>query len=143
MGLSVRVHWPEATEEEEQGHPGFFNGEHAWVSWIILVRENASAIRRLERLGFEALLSHVTAGADADAIDWTTPDALERAATDLRKLVQVGDPTVEALVEIYEANAPGEDKASIEFARDLGDIADVADYARGLGASTVTLGYYW
>ena len=143
MSVSVLVHWPEASEDEEQGHPGFLNDDHAWASWIAAVLENGTATRLLERLGFEALLSHTTSGTAPDDVNWTTPDALEQAANHLRRLVQSGEPTVEALIEIYEAEAPGEDRASIEFARDLGDVVQIAAYARDLGASRMTLGYYW
>lgn len=142
MSVSVLVHWPDATEAEERGHPGFFNDDQAWVSWVAAVVANAAAIRRLTALGFDALLAYTTSGAGPDAVPWTTPDALENAANGLRSLVQRGDPSVNALVEIYEADAPGVDEASVEFARDLGDIAEIAEYARGCGATLMALGYY-
>ena len=143
MSASVLVHWPNATEEEQQGHPGFFNDAHAWASWIVAVLGDESARRRLARLGLDALLSYTTQGADAEAVAWTTPDALESAARGLRRFVERGDPVVAALVELYEANAPGVDEAAVELARDLGDVGEIADYARRCGASKVTLGYYW
>lgn len=141
MSASVRVHWPDATEEEQLGHPGFFNDVQPWVSWIAAIVANQAAIRRLTSLGFDALLAYTT-GAAPNEVAWTTPEELERAANGLRRLVQRGEPIVEALVEIYEADAPGFEKASVEFARDLGDVAEIAAYARGCGASAVTLGYY-
>ena len=97
----------------------------------------------LQQLGVAALLSHTTEGADADEIEWTTPDELERAANALRERVERNDPEVQPLLELYEADAPGQEEPSAEFARDLGDVAQIARYARGLGASKVTLGYYW
>ena len=142
MSISVLVHWPDATEEEERGHPGFFNDDQSWVAWIVAVLANDSAVRRLTALGLDALLAYTTLDADPDAVSWVTPDAFAHAASGLRNLVQRGDPSVEALVEIYEANAPGLDKASIEFARDLGDVVEIAEYARGRGATVMALGYY-
>lgn len=94
MGASILVHWPEATEEDEEGHPGFSNDDHAWASWLVAVIENPSAAQLVKRLGVDALLSHTTEGADADAIQWTTPDELERAALALRELVVRADPEV-------------------------------------------------
>ncbi len=89
------------------------------------------------------MLSHTTEGADSDDVEWTTPDEFERAAKALRELVERGDPGVQSLVDLYEPEAPGEDEPPVEFARYLGAVAQIAGYARGLGASKVTLGYYW
>ena len=80
---------------------------------------------------------------DADQIDWTTPDELERAANRLRALVESGDPSTLPLLHLYEADANGIEEPSAELARDLGDVAQIAGYARGLGAAKVALGYYW
>jgi hypothetical protein len=143
MGASILVHWPDATEEDEGDHPGFSNDDHAWASWLVAALQSASAMQLLQQLGVAALLSHTTEGADADEIEWTTPDELERAANALRERVERNDPEVQPLLELYEADAPGQEEPSAEFARDLGDVAQIAGYARGLGASKVTLGYYW
>lgn len=143
MGASILVHWPDATEDEEQGHPGFFNDDHAWASWIVAVIESTPAIRLLAHLGVSALLSNTAHGVDPDDVEWTTPDELERAANVLRDRVVRTDPEVQPLVDLYNANAPGVEQPSVEFARDLGDVAQIAGYARGLGASKITLGYYW
>lgn len=143
MGATILVHWPEATEDEEQGHPGFFNDDHAWASWLVAAIESTAAPKLLARLGVGALLSHTADGLDADDVEWTTPDELERAANALREQVERIDPEVQPLVELYTADAPGVEPPSVEFARDLGDVAQIAGYARDLGATKVTLGYYW
>src|SRR5688572_17562819 len=101
MGASILVHWPDATEEDEQGHPGFFNDDHPWASWVVAVLEDLPAARSLERLGLSPLLSHTTDGVDSDEIDWTTPDELERAANALRELVERKYPDVQPLVDLY------------------------------------------
>lgn len=93
--------------------------------------------------GTRSLLSHTTDGTDSDQIDWTTPDELEGAANRLRDLVESGDASTRPLLELYEADANGVEELSVELARDLDDIAQIAGYARGCGAAKVTLGYYW
>ncbi len=143
MSASILIHWPGATEDESEGHPGFYNDDQAWASWIVAVIERASAVELLERLGVGSLLSHTSDGEDSDEIEWTTPDELERAAKQLLGLVERSDPAVQPLVELYQLEALGEEAPNLEFARDLRDVMQIADYARGLGAQTVTLGYYW
>lgn len=143
MGASILVHWSGATEDEEGGHPGFFNDDHPWASWIVAVLEDTSIVRLLHRLGVGALLSVTSNGVEPGDIDWTTPDELERAANKLRELVQDDEPLVEVLVDLYEEEAAGEESPSVELARDLSDVAQIAGYARGLGAQKITLGYYW
>ncbi|HEY3040072.1 MAG TPA: hypothetical protein VGJ66_15135 [Pyrinomonadaceae bacterium] len=143
MGASILVHWPGATEEEEEGHPGFFNDDKAWAGWLANVMDDDEAIAVLKRLGLTDLLSHTTDGLDPDEIRWTTPDALELAAQVLKCLVEESSPEVQPLLRVYATDANGIDSLPQEFARDLGDVAEIARYARAAGAATVTLGYYW
>lgn len=143
MGASILVHWPGATEEDEESHPGFFNDDHAWASWVADVIGDRAATRLLDQLGVAALISHTTDGMGSDEIRWTTPDELETAANRLRELVDQAAPEVLALIKLYETAAVGEEPPTVEFARDLGDVAQIAEYARDRGATQVTLGYYW
>jgi len=143
MSVSIFVHWPGATEDDEQGHPGFFNDDNAWAAWLATMSEDPEAMALLHRLGLVALLSHVTDGMDADQIHWTTPNDLERAALSLRRLVEQNDTRVQTLLLLYAREASGVETPEVEFARDLGDVAQIAQYARNAGAPKVTLGYYW
>jgi hypothetical protein len=143
MGASILVHWPGATEEEEGGHPGFYNDDKAWASWMAAVSSNAGALRLLEKLGVACLIYCTTDGVDEDEIEWTTPDDLQQAANKLRRLVQDEDERVAPLISIYEGSYDGVENGAEEFAQDLADVASIADYARDQGAEEMVLGYYW
>ncbi len=136
MSASILVHWPGASSEQEQDHPGFFNDDRGWATWVVNVLQIDGGPALVNGLGLAALLAHTTEGAEAI---WTTPDELERAAGKLAELVRSSDAQVERLVELYEAM---EDEAT-ELLQDLEDVAAIARYARGHAASKLTLGYYW
>lgn len=140
MGVSILVHWPGATEEDAAAHPGFFNDDLGWSTWLMNVLSDPAAVEIMKAIRCDALLSH-TADGEAD-IDWTTPDELEQAAVNLLKLVDNCDPRAAKIIEYYQSHEemgpPPE-----AFAQDLRDVAAIARYARAAGAQTVTLGYYW
>ena len=136
MGASILVHWPGASPEQEGDHPGFYNDDRGWSTWLVNALTDENALALVEQLGLAVLLAHTTD--DAEPI-WTTPNELELAAKKLARMVRSHDPQVASLVELYE---PFEDREQ-ELIRDLEDVAAIAGYARDNGATTVTLGYYW
>lgn len=136
MGASILVHWPGASPQQEKGHPGFYNDDHGWATWLVHVLQSESGAALLERLGLTALNAHTTD--DTEPI-WTTPDELKQAAEKLAAMVRARDPQIASLVELYEA----QEDAAQELVRDLEDITAIADYARSNGAMQMTLGYYW
>lgn len=143
MGASVNGYWPGMTESQLDSQPGFFNDCKAWGNWMAERENHADVLTSIGDLGAAALLSYKTDGIEDDEVDWVTPAALEAAAVRLRTLVLDADPRTDSIVATYSLSANGVDPVREELARDLEDIAAIARFARGHGATRMTLEVNW
>jgi hypothetical protein len=143
MSASIGIHWPECTQEEEYGHPGFYNDDGPWANWLCEAVSDSSVSAAVIDLGCKALLSHTTNGMSDEEVDWVTPDELTQAALQMSKAIAAKHPLTRTILAAYEKQAIGEEAPEIEIDRDLHDVIKVADYAKDRGAKRVTLSVNW
>jgi hypothetical protein len=143
MGVSVGVHWPGCTDEQEFGCYGFQNDDRPWAEWLGAAMTNQKVQQSLKAIGASALLSHTTEGMKPRDIAWTTPDELDAAAQRLLEAIAAKDPRVTLMLRLYERGAIGENSPEVEFSQDLNDVKLCAKYARENGAERVVLSYYF
>jgi hypothetical protein len=143
MGASVNGYWKDITEEQRDSMPGFANDDRAFGNWMASRAEEPRVLQALKALDCGALLSITTDGVPAEDIEWVTPDELRAAATTLRGLVLRQDARTAGIVESYSKSANGIDPVHEEFARDLGDVAQIADFAASEGIRKMTLEVNW
>jgi hypothetical protein len=143
------VEWPESTPDQQGAHPGFYNDDHMWATWVVDVMGKPKLVRLLEQIGAGVLLHHNTTDLPIEEVGWAKPEEYQAAANTLQNLLAAKDLIIKPLVEIYRTEwdrliGDGTDETAEEwFARDLNDVAAIASYARDQGAKTMTLGYYW
>jgi hypothetical protein len=143
MGASVIAYWPGLTDEQMESMPGFFNDDRAWGNWMAERDGNARVLEAIRRLMAEAILTLKTDGWYDEDVTWVTPDELRTAATRLRAAVQAESPEAAVILESYEINANRIDPVAEEFIRDLDDIVAMAEWAKGQGATRMTLEVNW
>jgi hypothetical protein len=141
MSVSIGVHWPGCTDEQEFGGDGFQNDNRRWAEWLGAAMSNQKLQQSLKALGASALLSHTTEGMKPRDIAWTTPNELEAAAQRLLDAIAAGDPRVALMLRLYERGSMGDGPAKELFNQDLNEIKLCAKYAREHGAERVVLSY--
>jgi hypothetical protein len=130
-------------EEQLESQPGFFNDCKAWGDWMANRYDDPAVVEALKALDVAALLSHRTEGMDDAEVDWVTPNELAAAAQRLGALVRAGDSRTERIVASYALSANDVDPVEDEFARDLEDVAQIAEFAKSEGVERMTLDVNW
>jgi hypothetical protein len=143
MGASVIGYWPGITEEQIESQPGFFNDCKAWGDWMAEREKHQDVLKAMRELDVAPLLSFKTDGVEDGDVPWVSPDDLSRAALRLRNLVLAGDPKIKRILETYAASANEVDPVEQEFAQDLADIAELAEFALAQGVARMTLEVNW
>jgi hypothetical protein len=143
MGASVFVYWPGITESQMEDQPDFANDCKAWGDWMAVREEHPEVLAAMDRFRVGALRTLRTDGVEDSEVDWVTPKDLSRAALRLRELVLAGNPDTKRIVETYAIGANAVDPVAEEFAQDLSDIADMAEWAKRQGATRMTLDVNW
>jgi hypothetical protein len=131
------------TEELRDDQPGFWNDCKAWGNWMAEREEDPKVLELVKSHGCGALLTSITDGVDEDDVDWVTPEALAQSATRLRKLVLDRHPGTTPILRSYEKNANRCDPVEQEFARDLEDVAAIAEFFKAQGVEEMTLEVNW
>lgn len=142
MGASIFVCWPGASEDEKGGHPGFWNDDQGYAHWICGILESPWRRLGFRLRGLGPLLHVYSADNPAERIDWTTPTKLKNAARRLHGELASGSAFAASVARLYD-RGPGEDPPEAELARDLSDVAKIAEYAEGRGARQVALTIGW
>ncbi len=143
MGATVLLMWPGITDEQIDRQPGFFNDCKAFGAWMAEREGDATIRTALERLGAAAIATFRTEGVEDEQVEWVTPDELARAATRLREAVLAKHPETARIIATYALGANEVDPVDVELARDLADIDAMCEWARGEGATRVTLDVNW
>ena len=143
MGASVCGYWPGITEDQRDSMPGFWNDDRAFGNWMANRHDQPEVLAMVKSLGCAAVLTYTTEGLADDDVDWVTPTDLKAAALALRELVERQDPRTRVIVDSYAKDANRIDPVHGELARDLADVATIAEYAAGEGATRMTLEVNW
>lgn len=143
MGASISGYWRGITEEQRDAMPGFWNDDRAFGNWMANRVDEPEVLAAVRDLGCAAVLTYTTDGVDDADVAWVTPAELKAAAMKLRELVLRQDTRTRVIVKSYEREANGIDPVHEELARDLADVATIADYAGGQLASSMTLEVNW
>ena len=143
MAASVVGYWPGISDEQLEAQPGFLNDCNAWGSWMAEREEHQDVLAAMRRLGVGALCTLKTDGVPDPEVAWVTPGELKSAALRLRELVLASHPETKRILDTYAKSAIGEEPVSEEFARDLSDVAEIADFAEQEGAARMTLEVNW
>lgn len=143
MGASIGGYWPGITEDQRDSMPGFWNDDRAFGGWMANRVEQPDVLAAVRALGCGAVLTYTTEGIADDDVEWVTPAQLKAAALALRDLVERRDPRTMVIVDSYAKDANRIDPVQAEFARDLADVATIADYAASVGATRMTLEVNW
>lgn len=144
MGWSIHLYWPGATAQQGAGHPGFFNDDHGWASFMVAVDEDDAAAELLIELGYDVLGAAVFEEMDDEGRTeaLVPPAEFAAAALSFGALVAGADERVAPLVALYAKEAvDGVDGAAEELARDCRDLAAIAKYASDQGAEAMALEY--
>lgn len=126
-----------------ESQPGFFNDCKAWGDWMAEREQNPQVLAAVRHLGVGALLTFKTDGVEDGEVQWVKPNELKAAALRLRELVLAGHPDTAAIVESYAKSANQVDPVAEEFARDLADLAELAEFAAQEGAPKMTIEVNW
>lgn len=143
MGASVIGYWPDMTDEQLDLQPGFYNDCKAWGGWMATRLEKPDVLALHETLGVKSLLTFTTEGVEESEVDWVTPDELAAAANRLRAMALENDARVKPILDAYSLSANGIDDVEEEFAQDLWDVAEIAEFAKRCGAKKMTLEVNW
>ena len=143
MGASISGYWPGITEDQRESMPGFWNDDRAFGNWMANRVEQPEVLTAVTELGCGAVLTFTTEGVPDTDVDWATPEDLKAAALKLRELVLGQDTRTKAIVESYAQDANQIDPVHEELARDLADVAQLAEFAASQGVHTMTLEVNW
>ncbi len=143
MGASVIGYCKNMTDDLLENQPGFQNDCKAWGDWMAERENQEDVLELLSKLGFKALLTFMTDGIEEEEVDWVKPQDLSSAARKLRELVLNEDPQVTRIVETWAPGALGEISLHEEFAQDLADVANIADFFQKNGIEEMTLEVNW
>jgi len=143
MGASVIAYWPSITEEQIESQPRFFNDCKAWGDWMAEREKHLDVLKSMRQLDVAALLSFKTDGVEDGEVLWVSPDDLAKAALRLRDLVLAGHPETKRILETYAVSANEVDPVEQEFAQDLADVAESAQFAQAQGVARMTLEVNW
>jgi len=142
LGAGIYVHWPGATEEEQDDHSGFSQDCEAYARWQVAVQSSWMSKRWLKKNDLAPLLSFYMADTPEKEIVWTTPGKLRRAATKLKEMLLEEKPDTKKLSKLYK-HGPGVEPPHVELATDLNDVYWIAEYAQKRGAKKITLLVSW
>lgn len=143
MGATVCGYCRNMTDELSEDQPGFWNDDKAWGNWMAEREEDPKVLELVRSLGCGALLTFTTDGIGDEDVEWVTPEALAQSAIRLRKLVLDRHPGTIPILRSYEKNANRLEPVEQEFARDLEDVAAIAEHFRAQGAEEMTLRVTW
>lgn len=142
MSATVRALWPGLTQADHDEQPGFSQNAQAYADFMGNVVSSFWLKLQFQLRGLSPLLSFHHVSYPEDAITWTTPQAMKRAARKLRAYLLDNTSFAYALTEHYRSG-PGIEPRNIELANDLSDVMAVADYAAMRGAGQLTLTVDW
>ena len=143
MGASVVGYTRNITDDLIGNQPGFYNDCKAWGNWMAERESHPDVLKALHQLGLDALLSHITDGVPEEKVKWVSPDALAAAANRLRELVLAQDASVVSIVKSYALSANGVEPVHEEFAQDLADVTQIAEFFKENGVKEMTLEVNW
>lgn len=142
MGATVIGYYPKMDERHLE-QPGFFNDDKAWASWMAELHDDEQLMERLKSLALGALATCKTDGWEDDDVEWVPPGALRQAALQLKQMVESKDEKVQPFVELYARDANGAAPVEKEFAQDLQDVANIAQYFENEKIEAMTLEVNW
>lgn len=155
MGGSAFLYWPGQGDDGLDSAPWFEQSDSKnWADWIAAVRADADAMRVIGRLKLEALVAYTTEGMQDDEVAWTTPEELERAASQASKLATDRAPDLRPLLKLYaQVAAPHDDPEEIldnmiedvieHMSHDLADVEKMARWAQQQRLPKVAMVVNW